>query len=222
MADAVSRILDGAVRALSRRGSQKLTMSDICAEAGVSRGTLYRYFKCKDDVLEAVGAHVTNSLRWMLEQAIRASPEPADRLRVILDTTSNTYRREFPESARIPEVEPGFAINFLTRHFPEHLDMVTEYLKPVLDSAPPVHDGIATGRQLAELFHRVVLSTYFIPSADSAQMPDLVTGVWQALVAPPEPQAALDNHVRSGQAAPPGPALSAGRAEADLADVTLL
>ena len=46
--ETVNRILDGALRALARRGLRKLSMSDICEEAGISRGTLYRYFKSKD------------------------------------------------------------------------------------------------------------------------------------------------------------------------------
>jgi AcrR family transcriptional regulator len=183
MTDTVSIILDGAVRALSRRGAPKLTMSDICAEAGVSRGTLYRYFRSKEDVLEAIGAHVTTSVRWMFEQAVRANPEPADRLRVILDTTMNRYRRDFPESAKIPQVEPGFGIEFLTRHLHEHVGMLAEYLKPVLDGSPPVRDGVATDKQLAELFHRLVLTTYFIPSANSAEMGDLLADLWESMAA---------------------------------------
>lgn len=45
--DTHTRILDGALSALARRGVRKLSMSDVGAEAGISRGTLYRYFRDK-------------------------------------------------------------------------------------------------------------------------------------------------------------------------------
>ena len=42
------RILDGAMAAIARHGLSKLGMSDVSHSAGVSRGTLYRYFPSRE------------------------------------------------------------------------------------------------------------------------------------------------------------------------------
>src|SRR5260221_73441 len=42
------RILEGTLAAISRYGVHKLSMVDVAAEAGISRGTLYRYFETKE------------------------------------------------------------------------------------------------------------------------------------------------------------------------------
>ncbi len=45
------RILDGALRAFARKGFYNTKVSEIAAEAGVADGTIYLYFKNKDDLL---------------------------------------------------------------------------------------------------------------------------------------------------------------------------
>jgi AcrR family transcriptional regulator len=48
------QILDAAVVRIVRQGYDKTTMGDIADEAGVSRGTVYLYFKGKDELFEAL------------------------------------------------------------------------------------------------------------------------------------------------------------------------
>ena len=48
------QILDAAVAQIVRQGYDKTTMGDIADEAGVSRGTVYLYFKGKDELFEAL------------------------------------------------------------------------------------------------------------------------------------------------------------------------
>lgn len=48
------QILDAAVAQIVRHGYAKTTMGDIADAAGVSRGTVYLYFKGKDELFEAL------------------------------------------------------------------------------------------------------------------------------------------------------------------------
>jgi TetR/AcrR family acrAB operon transcriptional repressor len=48
------QILSAAAAVIIRQGYDKTTMSDIAAEAGVSRGTVYLYFKGKEELFEAL------------------------------------------------------------------------------------------------------------------------------------------------------------------------
>ena len=52
---AVQKILAGTMKALSRQGASKLSVSDICEASHIARGTFYRYFDSKDEVLAALG-----------------------------------------------------------------------------------------------------------------------------------------------------------------------
>lgn len=46
-------VIDAAIGLLMRDGIQGLTMERVAAEAGVAKGTLYVYFKNKDEILDA-------------------------------------------------------------------------------------------------------------------------------------------------------------------------
>jgi len=47
------RILAATAEVLSRNGKRKLSLSDVAAQAGVSRPTLYRWFASKEALLSA-------------------------------------------------------------------------------------------------------------------------------------------------------------------------
>jgi AcrR family transcriptional regulator len=50
----VQRIMDAAKRCFIRSGFQGASMQQICAEAGMSPGALYRYFPSKEGMIEAI------------------------------------------------------------------------------------------------------------------------------------------------------------------------
>jgi AcrR family transcriptional regulator len=48
------QIVDAAVACFARDGFHRATMQDICREAGLSPGAIYRYFSSKDELVEAI------------------------------------------------------------------------------------------------------------------------------------------------------------------------
>jgi TetR/AcrR family transcriptional repressor of uid operon len=50
----IRRILDAATACFRRHGFQGASMQQICAEAGMSPGALYRYFESKEAIIEAI------------------------------------------------------------------------------------------------------------------------------------------------------------------------
>lgn len=175
---------------MGRYGVRKFSMSDICTEAGVSRGTLYRYFKSKDQVLEAVGEYVDRTFRTTLKDAVTGHPDPEDRLEVVLQALLD-YRTTHPDMVRIVDAEPSFVLDFLSQQFATLLAIISEALDPVLKGAPPVRDGTLTKRQLAEMFIRLTLSVYLVPSSGSDQTARRVAALWRSVTATPESTARL-------------------------------
>lgn len=182
-------IIDGAVRALARHGVRRLTMSDICREAGVSRGTVYRYFTSKDDVVEAVNQRIKNAGKEYLDRAVAANPDPDQRVRVVLRALMKVPK-EFPHMARIVEREPATALAFLSREMPELSKRAAEYLEPALRDSPPVRSGAVTTVELAEIFQRLVSSSILLPTRGSANLDTRIADLWETMTATaPEPDA---------------------------------
>ncbi len=48
------QIMDAALACFRRRGFHQTSMQEICAEAGLSAGALYRYFPAKTDIITAI------------------------------------------------------------------------------------------------------------------------------------------------------------------------
>jgi AcrR family transcriptional regulator len=161
----LQRILDGAMATLSRRGATQLSMSDVCEAAGISRATLYRYFARKEDLLAAVGEHVSRNFVDGIKRAVAASQSPADRLRLVLDFFIRYTARV--KSDRMLEIEPTFVLNFLQSHFPQHVAVLNEALAPVYDDIE-AHLGIRVNRMmLSEVLVRAEQSTVVVPAGRS-------------------------------------------------------
>jgi AcrR family transcriptional regulator len=76
----VEKVLVGTMSMLGRQGARKLSVSDICAASGVARGTFYRYFSSKEEVLAAVNRHFENGITAAFGAAIEVAPDPALRV----------------------------------------------------------------------------------------------------------------------------------------------
>ncbi|MGW4247267.1 TetR/AcrR family transcriptional regulator [Nocardia sp. NPDC004722] len=70
------QILDAAQTCFARKGLHATTMQDVFAESGLSAGAVYRYFKSKNDIIEALTTEATVDLRAALSEAVYSDPLP--------------------------------------------------------------------------------------------------------------------------------------------------
>jgi AcrR family transcriptional regulator len=61
------RILEGAKRVFAARGYHDTNISHICDDLGIARGTLYQYFRSKQDVFTAVIEELLDRVRRYLD-----------------------------------------------------------------------------------------------------------------------------------------------------------
>jgi AcrR family transcriptional regulator len=61
------RILDGAKKVFAARGYHDTNISHICDDLGIARGTLYQYFRSKQDVFTAVIEELLDRVRRYLD-----------------------------------------------------------------------------------------------------------------------------------------------------------
>lgn len=74
------RILDAAERVFAQRGFFAAKVADIAREAGVADGTIYLYFKNKDDLLISLFESRMERVNQILADAIAGAARPRDQL----------------------------------------------------------------------------------------------------------------------------------------------
>lgn len=80
------RILEGALRAFAKKGYYNTKVSEIASEAGVADGTIYLYFKNKDDLLISLFEDRMEFLIDRLQSELDAAQGGVlDRLRLSID-----------------------------------------------------------------------------------------------------------------------------------------
>jgi len=174
--DTLSRILDGTLLTLARRGVRKLSMSDVGNQAGISRGTLYRYFKSKEELLDAIAVHVEKGLLDELVQAVERRPEVDVRVQVVVEAMVY-FSKTHPEAIQVIAVEPGFGIGFIRQVFPEFVAVAERLLTPALELTATVKSGAMSSAELSELILRVAASTFFIPADDIDEIPRAIAAL---------------------------------------------
>src|SRR3546814_10823986 len=92
--------------------------SDVCSSdlaSGVSRGTLYRYFSSREEVLAAVSEFVCVNFEDGVRAVGRDIADPIERFRAIMHFFARFTIEQAPE--RIFEMEPAFHLDFFRSHF---------------------------------------------------------------------------------------------------------
>ena len=174
------RILDGAMAAIARHGLAKLGMSDVSASAGVSRGTLYRYFPNRDELLQSLATFESQRFQERMMAALGQAPSDSSRLEVALQLVTN-YVAEHPAIRRVIETEPAFVLAYLGEEFPNLRAVIGAFLAPLLRETAPVQQGLVTTEQLVDWLTRVMISAVLFPDPDPNRMAHGLTAVYRLL-----------------------------------------
>jgi AcrR family transcriptional regulator len=161
LSTSVVKILEGALRAVGSRGIRRLSMSDISAASGVSRGTLYKYFSTKEEVLEAVSEFVCSSFETGLAEVAAGYADPVARLSAVMRFFAQFTIERSPQ--HIFEIEPAFYLNFFRTHLIRHKIAVREALAPTFDHFEALYMVHVDRDALAEMLVRLQLSTLIVP-----------------------------------------------------------
>jgi AcrR family transcriptional regulator len=86
------QILDAALVCFSRSGFHQTSMQQIFEESGLSPGAVYRYFKGKEEIVQAIAEETLRGLGATLESGPRGSPD--ELFERILDTIDAVELRD--------------------------------------------------------------------------------------------------------------------------------
>jgi AcrR family transcriptional regulator len=76
----LAQLSDAALRVMARGGPEGMTVDAVILQAGVSRGTFYKYYDAPAALISAVGAELAEDLILTVSPSVLAYQDPAARL----------------------------------------------------------------------------------------------------------------------------------------------
>lgn len=119
-ADKRSLITDAAVEVFAEKGFHQARVSDIAKRAGVADGTIYLYFKNKEDLLLCIFEEKMDLLLEGLGQALSTTDDPIERIRAYARFHFEQVR-DNRAAAEVLQVELRLSNKFLKEYRPEKL-----------------------------------------------------------------------------------------------------
>jgi TetR/AcrR family fatty acid metabolism transcriptional regulator len=139
------RILDAAVKVFAAEGFYAAKVSQIAAEAGVADGTIYLYFKSKDELLINLFEDRMERVLETLRAALAGSgPSAVDRLRRVIELHLDLIEQN-PAMGEVITVELRQSAKFIREY---DNPKFAEFLRLI---AGAIADGQARGELRAEL-----------------------------------------------------------------------
>ncbi|MDP2702368.1 MAG: TetR/AcrR family transcriptional regulator [Candidatus Rokubacteria bacterium] len=102
--DKPQQIIEAAVRVFARKGYYNSRVSDIAREAGIAAGTIYLYFKTKDDILVTLFRDKMAEFVGALRKAIAGEPDAASKVRRLVSLHFSMLEQN-PDLAGVVQVE---------------------------------------------------------------------------------------------------------------------
>ncbi|WP_447947175.1 TetR/AcrR family transcriptional regulator [Microbacterium lacticum] len=151
------RLLESARELFAAEGIRSVTVDQLTDASGVGRGSFYRHFGSKDDLVVAVLAHYNEGWRAMLREQV---PERGEGVLGVFDILAERfaepdYRGCLALTALIEFRDPDHPIH---RAAVEHQESTAADLGGLLPPAIPTAEHKQIGRQLLQLIDAAMLT----------------------------------------------------------------
>lgn len=113
--DKRERILTAAERIFARHGFFAAKVSDVAKEAGVADGTIYLYFKSKDDLLISLFERRMQQVNEALRESVAGIASPREQLRAFIKTYLQLVHDE-PTAVEVLTIELRQSSKFMKEY----------------------------------------------------------------------------------------------------------
>lgn len=97
-------ILAAALTLFGHYGYRRTSIDDIAQEAGIAKGTVYLYFKSKEEIFRALSRQLLDQVLLTAETARHASASIAERIRGVLEAKFGYFFELMHRSAHVREL----------------------------------------------------------------------------------------------------------------------
>jgi TetR/AcrR family fatty acid metabolism transcriptional regulator len=136
--DKPQQIIDAAVRVFARNGFYNSRVSDIAREAGIASGTIYLYFKTKDEILVTLFREKMAGFVSALRKEISGEPDAPAKLRRLVRLHFETLEGR-PELAEVVQLELRQGQKFFRGASAQEISAYFDLIGSVLE------EGVAAG-----------------------------------------------------------------------------
>ena len=134
-ADQRERLFEATVKAVNERGFVATTISDLVANAGVSRRSFYEHFENKEECLLATYDALIARLTARIAQAYDPKDEWTDQIEAIVQALFEASS-DRPDAARLVSVEMGAAGPVGIERWARDAELLTAFFTSVFEQAP--------------------------------------------------------------------------------------
>jgi len=152
--DKPQQIIEAAVRVFARKGYFNSRVSDVAREAGIAAGTIYLYFKTKEDILTTLFREKMAEFVAKLWKAMADQPDPVSKVRRLVYLHFDLLERN-PELAEVVQIELRQGQKFFRGASSQEIASYFALIGSVLE------EGVAAGRFRANLPVKVATKMLF-------------------------------------------------------------
>ena len=143
-----SAIIDAAIQVFARKGFYNAKVSDVADAAGVAAGTIYLYFKNKDDLLISLFEEKMEAILQRFRNHLQDIDDPVEKLHTMVDVYFDLIEED-KQLAAVFQVELRQSATFLkdyrNQKFLDYLNMIAAIIDDGIAQnffRPDVHVGI--------------------------------------------------------------------------------
>jgi AcrR family transcriptional regulator len=177
-AETIAKILETTGEIILQSGADRISILDVCEQAGISRGTFYRYYSSQEELLDAFSRHKRDQFHATLLAVTSGIDDPDERFQAVVGFIDNYL--ENSRARRLLLVAPEYALRWFQRIFNDSVHRFQDILSISFD-AWEVRRGITIDRELVcELLVRFILSNVLVPAG--AERRDLMRRIERFVV----------------------------------------
>jgi len=135
-----NQILDAATKVFVRQGFQHARMDDIVEESGLSKGTLYWYFKSKEDIINAILRRLFTGDLENLQSLLQAEGTASERLIQLTNHRVNGLKRM---SSLVPIIFEFYAVAVHQQWIKQFINEYFRHFRTLLEQL--IQQGIDRG-----------------------------------------------------------------------------
>jgi TetR/AcrR family fatty acid metabolism transcriptional regulator len=148
------QIIDAAIRVFARNGYYNSRVSDIAREAGIASGTVYLYFKTKDEILVTLFREKMAEWVAYARREIADEPDAISKIRRLVALHFSVLERH-PDLAEVVQVELRQGHKFFRGASAQEVSAYFELIGAVLQ------EGIAAGQFRQDLPVKIATKLLF-------------------------------------------------------------
>jgi TetR/AcrR family fatty acid metabolism transcriptional regulator len=152
--DKPQQIVEAAIRVFARNGYYNSRVSDIAREAGIASGTIYLYFKTKEEILVTLFRDRMAAFVAHLRQEIAGEPDPVAKIRRLVGVHFAVLEQS-PALAEVVQVELRQGHKFFRGASAHEVSAYFELIASVLE------EGVAAGQFHADLPVKIATKMLF-------------------------------------------------------------